>query len=402
MRSVLMALLFLMPPDDPSRDRSASTPDERYRSLFQAWDADWQGFLKASREARTEEDWEAVNNHPGRRPSDHAAGFMALAREYPGTAAAEDSLVWVASHVMFGRETEEAKRLLIRDHIRSAQLAPVFAFQYWTCGSEATERLLRETLTRNPRHEMRGLACYWLAQYLMQQAAQSRVAKRGGRVLPPPEGVVVEGWGPDYVDRLRRLDPEALDREAEALLARVAEDYANIPHNDQLRPPGRLGDAAIAHLHSLRDLAVGKPAPEVVGDDLEGRKFRLSDYRGRVVVLDFGSHFFCGPCRALYPEQRTLVERLEGRPFALVTIDADEDREAVKQAWQVEGNSWRCVFDGPWGGPINSAWNIQKFPTLYVIDHRGTIRYKDVTGQALADAVDELLKESEAAKDARE
>jgi thiol-disulfide isomerase/thioredoxin len=201
---------------------------------------------------------------------------------------------------------------------------------------------------------------------------------------------------------LRRLDPEALDKEAEALFARVAEEDANTPHNDKVRPPGHLGDAAIAHLRTLRDLGVGKPAPEIVGDDLDGRRFRLSDYRGRVVVLDFGSHFYCGPCRALYPEQRSLVKRLEGRPFALVTIDADDDREAVKKAWRDEGNSWRCVYDGLWDGPINTAWNIQQYPTIYVIDHRGTIRYKDVTGQALARTVDELLEELEAANDSRE
>ncbi|MEJ7638325.1 MAG: TlpA family protein disulfide reductase, partial [Singulisphaera sp.] len=84
----------------------------------------------------------------------------------------------------------------------------------------------------------------------------------------------------------------ALDRKAEALMDRVAEFYADVPHNDKRRKPGPLGEAAGFYLHDLRDLAVGKPAPEIEGIDLDGRRFRLSDYRGKVVVLDFGSHFY--------------------------------------------------------------------------------------------------------------
>ncbi len=389
------------------------TPGEQYQALQREQDAAFQAFVKANREAKTEADQAKVDALPGRNPRLYGVRFLALAQKYPGTEAAEDALVWVGSHVMFGPETEAAKRLLIRDHIRGAKLAPVFAFQRLTCGSAATERLLREAIVKNPHRDVQGLACYWLARYLTEQAQWSREARRtgpeasraelGNMIRPYP--IIVEGWGADYIDRLRRLDPEALDREAEALLSRVVANYADIPNNDknQRRETSTLGDAARTHLHEMRHLSIGKPAPEIQGKDLDGRPFRLSDYRGKVVVLDFGSHFFCGFCRSLYPFERSLVQRLEGRPFALVSINAEpsKDRRELKKAWEDAGNTWPCVWDGDYEGPINTAWNIQRYPTIYVLDPNGVIRFKDAYGNDLVQAVDALLKEMGTAKDAQ-
>src|SRR4051812_10956827 len=129
MRFAVLWSLFLTPLGAPQDGPRPSTPDERYQALFDEWQTAWHGFLKANREAKTEKDWEVVNAHPGRQPGAYAARFMAIANEYPGTTAAEDSLVWVASNIMFGPETEQAKRLLAREYAHSARLAPVFAFQ---------------------------------------------------------------------------------------------------------------------------------------------------------------------------------------------------------------------------------------------------------------------------------
>jgi thiol-disulfide isomerase/thioredoxin len=399
MQAALLWFLFLTPIDPPLDRPQPSTPDERYQALFEEWHTAWRGFVQASSEAKTEKDLEAVDNHPGRHPLAYTGGFMALAKAHPGTSAAEDSLVWVASHSMFGRETEAAKRLLIRDHVGSAELPPVFAFQVLTIGSEVTEPLLREALSRTPHREVRGMACYWLARHLMEKAEASRQVRRGGRLCVQLAGVVTEGWGPDVIDRLKRMDPAALDREAEMLFDRVVREYPDLPHNDKRRAPGTLGQVAAGYLRDLGELAVGKLAPEIVGDDLEGRRFRLSEYRGKVVVLDFGSHFYCGTCREMYPRERALVKNLEGRPFALVTIDADDDLEKLKAAWRVEENPWRCVWDGGWDGAINTAWNIQEYPTIYVLDHEGVIRYKAShdPGRELDLVVERLVKGLESA-----
>ena len=240
---------------------------------------------------------------------------------------------------------------------------------------------------------------YWLARYLMLKAEDSRQVRRGGQPSVGLVGVVTEGWGPDVVDRLKRLDPAALDREAETLLDQVVRDFADSPHNDKRCAPGTLGEVAAGCLRALRELAVGKLAPEIVGDDLDGRRFRLSEYRGKVVVIDFGSHFYCGTCRQMCPRERALVKKLESRRFALVTIDADVDPDKLRAAWKAEGNRWHCVWDGKWDGPINTAWNIREYPTIYVLDQEGLIRYKAThdPGKELDQVVETLVRELESA-----
>src|SRR5262249_20065479 len=151
---------------------------------------------------------------------------------------------------------------------------------------------------------------------------------------------------------------------------------------------------AKSYLRERRALAVGAPAPEIQGTDLDGRTFRLSEYRGRVVVLDFGSHFYCGACREMYPRIRALAERYRRLPFAVVSINAEPEKaiEELRAAWSAEGNTWRCLFDGTWEGPIQKAWNIRRFPTIYVVDAEGRIRHWDLYGRDLEEAVDSLLK----------
>src|SRR5688572_22947341 len=69
---------------------------------------------------------------------------------------------------------------------------------------------------------------------------------------------------------------------------------------------------------------VGKPAPEFDGEDFEGRRVKLSDYRGKVVVLVFWSTR-CPPCRAMIPHEREMVERFHDRPFALIGVNNDTE-----------------------------------------------------------------------------
>lgn len=99
------------------------------------------------------------------------------------------------------------------------------------------------------------------------------------------------------------------------------------------------------------------------------------------------------------PHERSLVKRMEGRPFALLGVNSDSDRQAVKERMAKEGITWRSWWDGgTTGGPIASKWNVRGWPTIYVLDARGVIRYKDVSAKELDEAVDALLKEAEASR----
>jgi hypothetical protein len=97
----------------------------------------------------------------------------------------------------------------------------------------------------------------------------------------------------------------------------------------------------------------------------------------------------------MYPHERSLVKRLEGKPFALLGINSDPDKAGLKKAMEQERITWRSWWDQTTDGPIATKWNVHGWPTIYVLDHKGVIRYKGVRGEAMDKAVNTLLGEME-------
>jgi|SRR5579884_2764093 len=105
----------------------------------------------------------------------------------------------------------------------------------------------------------------------------------------------------------------------------------------------------------------------------------------------------------MFPHERSLVKKLEGKPFALVGVNSDRDREALKPTLEKEHITWRSFWNGDKGtaGPISTKWNVRGWPTLYVLDHKGVIRYKWLgsPGEKVMDkAIEKLVKEAEGQK----
>jgi thiol-disulfide isomerase/thioredoxin len=138
---------------------------------------------------------------------------------------------------------------------------------------------------------------------------------------------------------------------------------------------------------------VGKVAPDIEGEDADGLRFELSDYRGKVVVLTFSGNW-CGPCRAMYPQERELVTRFKDRPFALLSINTDPERETLLESIRSGEITWRCWWDGGQNGPITSRWNVLSFPSIFVIDTKGVIRERGTRGKDLDQTVERLVEEA--------
>jgi thiol-disulfide isomerase/thioredoxin len=193
---------------------------------------------------------------------------------------------------------------------------------------------------------------------------------------------------------LRKANPDMLRQESVGYFERLTKDFGDQPHWQH----GTMAKFAAVKLEALRHPLplVGKPAPEVVGADVDGRQFKLSDYRGKVVLLVFWGHW-CGPCRALYPYERSLVARFAGRPFALVGVNSDRDRKALREALAKEKLTWPSFYDGGNMGPIASRWGVHSWPTLYLIDAKGMIRKRvmDRDEKAMNAEIDNLLGEAE-------
>ncbi len=100
----------------------------------------------------------------------------------------------------------------------------------------------------------------------------------------------------------------------------------------------------------------------------------------------------------MIPHEKEMVERLKDKPFALLGINSDGDRSVLQKIMKEQGITWRQAVEGSTSGPLPTKWNVRGWPTIYIIDHKGVIRYRDLRGQEMEDAVNKLLKEMESGK----
>ena len=105
----------------------------------------------------------------------------------------------------------------------------------------------------------------------------------------------------------------------------------------------------------------------------------------------------------MFPHERSLVKKLDSKPFALIGVNSDTDLENLKEVRKKESITWRSFWNGEEGtkGPISMKWNVHGWPTLYVLDHKGVIRQKWLGSpgeKIMDDFLEKLIKEAEEGK----
>ena len=139
-------------------------------------------------------------------------------------------------------------------------------------------------------------------------------------------------------------------------------------------------------------LSPGHVALNIVGTDTDGVRFQLEEYRGNIVVLVFSGEW-CGPCRAEYPYQRKMLERYKGENVVLLGVNSDEELETIREAKERERLHYRTWWDGDTDGPISTEWDVWMWPSVFILDEDGVIRFVNRRGDGMIEAVDQLLEE---------
>ncbi len=118
----------------------------------------------------------------------------------------------------------------------------------------------------------------------------------------------------------------------------------------------------------------GAPLPDFTLSDLQGNNHTLSNYRGKVVMVNFWATY-CGPCIKEMPSMQRLKDKMSGKPFSILSVDMAEEKHDVKAfLTQHQIKIDFPVLLNPEGNVIED-WMISAVPTTFIIDPKGTIRY---------------------------
>jgi thiol-disulfide isomerase/thioredoxin len=316
-----------------------------------------------------------------------------LAESHPDDPAAVDALVWaVAGHGSgFSDQTDRAFHLLISRYIASDKLASVcrIARVFWFL-SDAAREFEKAILDKSPHRRLRGIVCLGMSDEARGMARDVRWYKsqKGSTELEEWQRAVAPG----YRKLVETGDAEQYERQQVELLERVIREFGDVKSDDA--DIATLGERASGKLARLRELAPGRPAPEVAAEDIDGQSLKLSDYRGKVVLLSYWASW-CGPCMAAMPHERQLVERFKGRPFVILGVNGDSKRDAARNAAAKAGISWRSWWNGSADGPIPTRWGVDSWPAFFAIDHRGVIRTSVSRLSDMDSILDKLVAEAE-------
>ena len=141
-------------------------------------------------------------------------------------------------------------------------------------------------------------------------------------------------------------------------------------------------------------LAIGSVAPDMEYDNPEGKKMKLSDLRGKVVLIDFWASW-CRPCRNENPNVVKLYQKYQAKGFDIYSVSLDRDKTSWINAIKSDNLTWENhVSDLKyWSSAGAKQYNVSSIPSTFLLDREGRIIAKNLRGAALEQKLQEILGE---------
>ncbi|MBW8040758.1 MAG: redoxin domain-containing protein [Planctomycetes bacterium] len=169
----------------------------------------------------------------------------------------------------------------------------------------------------------------------------------------------------------------------------------------------KVGDTELVHLKGLTSLKLlkvnkkpvtgkshpflGKPLGELKFTSTKGEQIDISQYKGKVVLVDFWA-VWCGPCIGELPNVKRTYNKYHDDGFEIIGISLDRSREKLEKFIEENDMPWPQYFDGKgWDNEISTSFDIQSIPSTFLLDGQGIVRYANLRGSALDLAVAEAL-----------
>ncbi len=256
---------------DTQAEDGAKTQADKVKALGDEYSQAMQKWAKQAQEDREAGKPFDMASRPN--PADYAEKFMKLAKASIDDPAAADALAWIVTNMRGQPISKKAVELLLEHHPESKNVGTALEMIAYNVSAE-TETLLRRVMKSSSSHSVQGHASFALAQTLKRTNQYVEMLDDEARAKS-----LAQYYGDDYLAFLKAKKSEDLKREIEELYDRVVEDFSDVS--------GKLADRAKRELFEIRHLSVGCEAPEIAAEDVDGTAFKLSDYRGKVVMLDF-------------------------------------------------------------------------------------------------------------------
>ena len=136
---------------------------------------------------------------------------------------------------------------------------------------------------------------------------------------------------------------------------------------------------------------IGNKAPELTGNSPDGKTIRLSDTKGKLVLLDFWAAW-CSPCRAENPNVVEAYKKYHDKGFDVFGVSFDKDKASWEKAIADDQLTWTQVSDLKyWSSEAGKLYGIQSIPQNVLISPEGIIIDKNLRGEALQLKLQELL-----------
>lgn len=147
-------------------------------------------------------------------------------------------------------------------------------------------------------------------------------------------------------------------------------------------------------LSNLKEkVGIGKPANDFTVETISGKKFTLSEQKGKVVLVQFWASW-CGPCRREIPNVKNCYNEFKDKGFDVIGISLDESKEDMMEYLKNEGVSWNISFSGKvWEDETAKLYGVRAIPSLWLVDRKGNLRHFGLRGDALKKAISELVAE---------
>ncbi|TWU07799.1 protein kinase domain-containing protein [Stieleria varia] len=304
--------------------------------------------------------------------------YLAMEETYRGTDEGLKALVQVCgmarsvagANSPAGKGRREAVKRVIQHYLQREDLESIIATLGGGPFVPQADELLQALVERSPFRKTQAEALIAQINFgkealmVESQMPKVRAAVQDRMKEAPPT------LRDEFEQRLKLLentDFNQLRRDLNEKLGRLAKLYSDV----SVKHYGTGGTAAQRLSHAINKVIIGQPAPELEAFDIDGKPFRLSELRGKHVVLMFAQSVN-DDYGDMYAPMRQLVAKYKQAPMRVVGIMSNADQTHLHAAAKRGDINW-TVISQPLNGPLQLDWGIEGYPTACIIDADGML-----------------------------